>query len=319
MNFDNMEGTNRNVIIGIAFNYTGLELLPFLESLEKTGYKEDLLLFTNNKTSRAATPEYGFNMRCIDVEEELSYTAPIHRALRMIAGWLRLERWWVDLHSKRIIRTLLRKQPFSRWLIGLFYYNFHITAARWAFYYNWVIANDFRQCFFTDVVDVIFQDNIFQRTNTQSVMVFEENGSVRLGTEPVNKGWMEASFGVDGWNEIFNCVVFCAGTILCSRHKGLDFLRDFITEFIRGNKPLEPVGIDQATLNYMVSYNRKEYFVASRNGEVVLTVATEAENDIDFAEGAIILKRKKEAPAVVHQYNRYKKLIQFVQERHIRM
>jgi hypothetical protein len=167
------------------------------------------------------------------------------------------------------------------------------------------------------VVDVIFQDIIFQRANTQNVMVFEENGSIRLGTETVNRGWMEASFGVDGWNEISNCVIFCAGTILCSRQKGLEFLRDFITEFIRGNKPLEPVGIDQATLNYMVSYNRKEYFVASRNGEVVLTVATEAEHDIGFAEGAIILKSKKEVPAVVHQYNRYKKLIQFVQEKHM--
>jgi hypothetical protein len=317
MKVDNMNNSCKNAILGIAFNYTDLHLFPFLKSLEETGYKGELILFTNNKTSLASILEYDCNIRYINVEKELSFIGPIHRTFGWIARSLHLQHWWVGLHSRKIRSTLRKNQPLSKWLLGLFHHNFCLTAARFTYYYNWLIANDCRQCFFTDVTDVIFQGDIFQQADAQKVMVFEENASVMLGNEKNNKLWVEASFGVDRLNSIRNSVIFCAGTILCSRQQGLDFLNDFITEIIRDKKPLDLNGFDQGILNYMVSHDRKEYFDASRNGEIVLTVATEAENDIGITEGAIFLKNRKKAPAVVHQYNRYRKLIQFIQEKYI--
>ena len=313
-----MDRSSKNAILGIAFNYTDLHLFPFLKSLEETGYKGELTLFTNNRTSHASILEYDYSIRYINVEKELSFIGAVHAILGRIARALRLQHWWVGLHAKKIRSALNKSRPLSRWLLGLFHHNFCLTAARFAYYYNWLLANDCRQCFFTDVTDVIFQGDIFQKAGTQKVTVFEENAAVRLGNELNNRLWVEASFGIERLDKIRDSVVYCAGTILCPRREGLAFLRDFIAEIIRDNKPLDLGGFDQGVLNYMVSHDRKEYFAPSRNGEMVLTVATEAESDIGFSEGAIILKYRKNVPAVVHQYNRYGKLIQFIQEKYMK-
>jgi hypothetical protein len=310
-----MEAKNKQAIVGIAFGSNDAQLFPFLKSLEQTGFKGDLFLFVNNRTLLPFVTHYAGSIRYINVDKELSLSALFHKWIGAVLGVVHLRSVWIRLHAGRIRKCVHRGVPLPSWLQGLFYANAYLTVSRFVFYYNWVLNNDYGTIFFTDVNDVVFQGDIFSCNTNGRVIAFEEYAGLSLGEDDKNREWVIAGFGKDIVTRMKDAVIFCAGTILGDRKACLAFLTDFILELLKGSKPLDLNGFDQGVYNYLVSCERKAYFSASKNGEAVLTLATQPVSDIVVREGMITLKKSRTYPAVVHQYNRHPNLIDLIQNK----
>jgi hypothetical protein len=241
----------------------------------------------------------------------------LHRWLAFFINRLGLQRWWKDRHKKSMLRRLEKQQPLSVWQLAFAFHNCYLTVSRFFFYYNWLLQHSYEQVFFTDVNDVVFQENVFREQQQGVVQAFEECDRVKLGTDPNNSGWIAAGFAPEVLQDMEQAVIYCAGTILSDKSTGIAFLRDFCRELLNGSKPLDMNGFDQGVYNYMVSYAKRPYFSSSANGALVFTVATHPPAEILIRNGKIVAKEMEAVPAVIHQYNRHKKLVDFITEEYL--
>jgi hypothetical protein len=311
-----MKNEPQNAILGIAFNYSDLILRPFLISLQNSGFKGDLILFTNNKTCLSNLIIYDFNIVFINIERRLSVTGLIHKLIKRISIIPYLQDIWVSFHRKIIRLRLEDKRPFSTWMLGFIFYNLHMTSARFGLYYDWVLRNKHENIFLTDVSDVVFQGDIFRNVVNSKVLAFEEYSDVRIGYDGNNRDWIETGYGSEVLNAMFESRICCAGTILCNRVLCIDFLVDFVMELLKRDNSLNMSGFDQGVFNYLLSYVKKDYFETSGNGKVVFTVASQPIAEI-FTLEDILAPDNSHTPAVVHQYNRYRNLVEFIQNKYI--
>jgi hypothetical protein len=310
-----MKYNQHNVILGAGFNYNDFRLYPFLKSLEQTGFKGSMVLFINDQTNISDLLQFKFNVEYINVDKELAFTGVVHKVLGKVMKGLGLRYWWIKQHRKAVLACIKDKQPFSKWLLGFFYHNFYLATARFALYFDWLARYNCDNVFFTDVNDVIFQEDIFLRMNGSKVVAFEEYEGVKLGKDANNAGWIEAGYGEEVLDKIYDATIYCSGTILAAKDICFAFLSDFILELINGRKPVEMIGFDQGIYNYLVSHEKKSYFRSSPNAALVFTAATQPESDIIIKDGHITLKELAQAPAVIHQYNRHKNLMEFIENR----
>lgn len=311
-----MEKKVKEAIVGIAFGYTDLKLHPFLSSLELTGYKGDIILFTNNKTRFSRQIAFDLSIRVINIDRQLSPVLQLYRTLNWLAQYLHLSKPWAEWHKRSISRSLKTRQRLSLTHLAFVHSFFFLTISRFFMYYNWLLETDYDRIFFTDVNDVIFQGNIFDSFAKNKIVVYEEYEGCSLGNDENNSTWIKKGYGNQVFNEMSAATIFCAGTIMADKQPCFTFLQDFMLEIMKPGKPLHTNGLDQGVLNYLISHQKKDYFLPSKNGEAIFTAALQPEGDILIKNDAIAVKQCSQAPAVVHQYNRHKKLVDFIEHRY---
>jgi hypothetical protein len=169
--------------------------------------------------------------------------------------------------------------------------------------------------FFSDVSDVVFQDDIFKSVSLSKVLAFEEKKEVALEEDDWNSDWVIEACGADAFNAIRKKNIYCSGTILADYDSAIIFLKDYISLMVSRSFKRKIVGLDQGFYNYMISYQRQPYFKISENADVVFTVALNSEEDFVLREDKIYFAEKKDRmPAIVHQYTRHPSIAAFVRE-----
>lgn len=307
-----MKKQTREAIVGIAFGLSDLKIYSFLSSLVASEYKGDVILFVNNHTRFSWQIPFELSIKVINIDRELSPRLYIYRSVNWIMRVLQLSRPWAEWNKRKICKALRTKQKLSSGQLTFVHAFFFLTISRFFMYYDWLLKTDYDRFFFTDVNDLIFQGDIFNSFVKDKVVVYEEYDGCPLGNDGNNSDWVRKGYGEQVLSELSAATIYCAGTIMADRASCTTFLRDFMLEIMAPNRPLHTSGLDQGVLNYMVSYQKKEYFFSSKNGEHVFTAALQPESDILIENQLITIKQLSKAPTVIHQYNRHKKLMDFI-------
>ena len=299
---------NKEVIIGCAFNYCTEAVLPFLNSLQKSGFTGDLVLFINNKSNIEAG-SYSFNLLLINPDVELKSANKSIIFLRKVLNKLGAGTVLKSIVFRLVKARLQKDRNFDPWLVSYFYSFYNLMTHRFFLYYYFLKQKRYTNVLFTDVTDVIFQKHPLAMTEGAGVHVFRENEAFVVGDIIHNSRWIKEGFGEPVFRKMQNEPIYCAGTIIAKDQTVFAFLKDFINIVLDCNISPRVEGIDQGVFNYMISYLKKPYFCLHPNGEYVFTMDLQPQNEIVYAEGKLFMKGKEGTlPNIVHQYNRHEDL-----------
>ncbi len=177
----------KNAIIGFAFNYTNEDIAPFLSSLDRTGFKGDLILYINNKSSITGG-KYGYNLILNNFEKDHKYSILKQKVLKTLLHFFyKYVRKTRSLKSLKIVKG---SNTFSNNMLSYFYVNYYLATIRFILYYNFLLSNRYDNVFFSDISDVVFQEDIFKYVVPNKIMAFEEKKDVVLEQDEFNKDWV---------------------------------------------------------------------------------------------------------------------------------
>jgi hypothetical protein len=195
-----------------------------------------------------------------------------------------------------------------------------IHSHRWFFfdYYLRDIQKDgttYDNIFFCDLNDSVFQSNIFARMNLlgDGLYAFLEDSNWTIGKNAnINSHWIRSCYGEAMFQRLSNKPISCIGTVLASWEAALAYLKLLSFEIIT-NKTAACTGDinDQGFHNYIVHTNAlksvKLHIIPNETGFVGTVGFMTLVHRNEFGH---ILNAKNETYAVVHQLNRFNKLIQ---------
>lgn len=177
----------------------------------------------------------------------------------------------------------------------------------------------YKNVFLTDTKDVIFQSDPFKNLPDNSLFVFQEDSSFRIGDDRYNNSWWIATaYGVDILSQIINNNIICSGTILGSYNKIVEFMLQIKNEILKLRKENHDVFkgmiLDQAIVNYLCRLNEKtiQNVTIKENGNIIGTlgistsqsVTEESQQRDEILINGHILMVNKKIPAILHQYDR---------------
>jgi len=298
----------KEAIIGCAFNYNTEAVLPFLNSLQKSGFTGDLVLFINDR-SRIEAGSYSYNLRLVNPDKELEAECKTIRFSKRILDKLKAGNVLKSVVFRLVKSALTKDKNFSPWLVAYFYSFYNLMTHRFFLYYYFLKKEGYQTILFTDVTDVIFQRHPLSLHANTGIHVFQENDAFVIGNIIHNSRWIKEAFGEEVFRTMQNEPIYCAGTIIAKDESVFAFLKDFINIVLDYHISPRIEGIDQGVFNYMVSYLKKPYFRSHPNGEHVFTMDLQPEAEIVYTEGKLFMKGKEETmPSIVHQYNRHENL-----------
>lgn len=113
---------HENVVLGMAFGYSWPQLRPFVKSLRKTGYKEDVVLFVKNMEDRYTIKKlYEHNVKVIAVP-----TPPRDACIAMLRNYLYQEYLSKIKYNKVMITdvsdVIFQSNPFEEVKEGIYFF-----------------------------------------------------------------------------------------------------------------------------------------------------------------------------------------------------
>lgn len=191
-----------------------------------------------------------------------------------------------------------------------------IINTRYIKYLDYITENqdDYNQILISDTIDVIFQEDIFKHSKTNTINFFEEETKETIGTSPHNSNWIKICYGEEELKKVYKKPILCTGTTLGDTKNILIYLQEFTKELYqiqRKDPHTFSKILDQGIHNYII-YNNKKIFnnpTIHKNGDIVATLAItikHAPQKIKLEKDEILYNNKK--CAIVHQYVRDKKL-----------
>lgn len=166
----------------------------------------------------------------------------------------------------------------------------------------------FDNVFLCDVVDTIFQTNVFTHMNSRGdgLYAFMEDAQMPIFKQYINALWIKTCFGEEALRDIGNNSISCSGTVLGSWSAIIAYLSKMTSQFLtRSSACLEIGGNDQGVHNFIIHKklipNIEIYLIPHETGFVGTVGVSQwlKRNKFGF-----VLNKKGEIYAVVHQLNR---------------
>jgi hypothetical protein len=302
----------RNAIIGLAYNYSLKNITPFLESLHRSSFTGDLVLFVNHPLT--IEKKYSFNIIINNPSKKLAHLIFLQITIRRFVNLMGASSIWHKKNKKRVSEKIMLKKSLTSWEFSYMHANFYLATMRFTLYYDYLLRFPYKAVFFTDVNDVIFQGDIFSKIKENKVVYFQERDDQFISQQWSNSRWIREGYGSDVLTDLGPKVINCSGTILADYSGAMKFLSDYTLEITQKPFPTHLPGLDQGIYNYMLYLGNYSYFVPSKNGEIIYTIGTEDEDNIEIVDGLIKPKIISVVPVVVHQYNRHKAITNFIEE-----
>lgn len=187
--------------------------------------------------------------------------------------------------------------------------GFHMARRRYREYFSFLFGQECGMVFLSDTRDLFFQGNIFGGFLPQNdfMAFFEEKAQHTLGTEPVNRNWIQTLHGDKALEELADQTVICSGTTLGTRRAMLTYLA-YMVAVIESHRRFRGSAADQGHHNYVI---RKGLLPLSslifpQKNAFVYTFGYGATDGYSFdAEGLLTTSGSSSfTPASVHQYDR---------------
>ena len=175
-------------------------------------------------------------------------------------------------------------------------------------------GDNYEQIFITDTRDVIFQSDVFECFKGYfNFLGYSSEGDDIRGSKKghrLNYNWIANIFGKEEADKLLDKKSICAGGALIGTSREVNIF----LEILLSNKfPNEKYAFDQAAFNYLFHNNLvpiKNIIESDLESGAIFNMALA---DNFYVRGDKIF-RNGSFPAVVHQYDRHKSLIQFVNE-----
>ena len=162
-----------------------------------------------------------------------------------------------------------------------------------------------------DVRDSFFQKDIFKYyENIKTFLSFALEDDIL--SQNVNKDWIINAFGYNVYNAIKHERIICGGTVLGSLDKIMEF-SSIIWKIMNQSDDSREKWIDQSVINYLIYYKKlfsNITIIRNENKDSpFLTLATSKPESFIIDSEDNILNINGEIPAVIHQYDRHKKIL----------
>jgi hypothetical protein len=185
----------------------------------------------------------------------------------------------------------------------------HIQNARWFLYLEYLLGRLWSSTmpsavFFTDVADVVFQNNPFA-DEPQYLEYFEESEKVHIGECEWNSRWLEDCFGQAVLKELADLQISCCGTVMASCSGAVPYLIEMVKIFERIPEEALLKVSDQAIHNYNLHRRAIPGAILRKNGERVFTVGYVSNDEFQIDAMNFIRTKYGRMSHVVHQYNRH--------------
>ncbi len=294
-----------NLVIGAAVGYTFEQIKPFLFTLKKTGYEGDICLFVNHQNTEediALLLEEGVIV--YRIQNYLNYL-PRFISERRFARILKPLHWLLPklpsiLPVSNIKRSLLIGSISSFFL--------SVACSRYYYYYKFLCQKKFKYEFvlFSDIRDVLFQSNPFDKLNGNETVLFAmEHETCLLGKDSSNSRWIKHLYKKEEIEKIENFVVSCSGTTLARKGYYENYLTEMILETAKQtHKIVGAFGFDQGIHNYLLRTNKFKNYSMQINGEgIYCTMLTTPINEFLLNNRNQIVNKDGSMVPIVHQYN----------------
>ena len=211
---------------------------------------------------------------------------------------------------KRCGEGVLKIEPFEYRKIE------HIGIDRFKNFKRYIDAygNNYEQIFITDTRDVIFQSDVFDCFKGQSdFLVYSSEADNFRGSKTgyrTNYMWFVNIFGKEEADKLLDKKIICAGSALLGTPREV---KTFLEILLSNDFASEKVAFDQVMFNYLIHNNLIPIKNLTDSDVESGAIFTAGLADNFYIQGDEIL-RNGGVPAVVHQYDRHKPLIQLVNE-----
>ena len=194
------------------------------------------------------------------------------------------------------------------------YREMMIINLRWKMYCDFleIYGDNYTQLFVTDVRDVIFQGDVFEAFKGQSSYLGYTTEATDIGASKASGGfnynWLLRAFGQKEADKLTIKQAICCGTVIGTVNEVKIFSQTMWEALKKGIF----WGYEQAQMNYLVYNNLlpiENLIEIDVHSGAIFTNGIIKDNKIRDDK---ILRGDGGVPAVVHQYDRHKELVQLV-------
>jgi hypothetical protein len=282
----------RDVILSVQRNGDFTTLAPFVLSLERTGYRGRVVLFTSRlkRDALAELRRHGFEL------EPFTFIGKAKRQplAELWPLWRRLFALPVPMQAKRWLASRVFHLVYRRHLLYADYLSRH--------------AHEFDRVMLADSKDVFFQLDPFCWNPATGLHVVLEDQSSRIGTCRSHRSWMGHQFGEDYVNRHAERMISCAGTTFGDTASVRQYLDQMISVSMSA-RSLKISSGDQGIHNYLLIEHLLPNVRVHPNGRgPVLTMGVMNPADIRINDAGQVLNDDGQPAPVLHQYDRISSL-----------
>jgi hypothetical protein len=267
-----------NLILGVVAKYDLPPLLPFLNSLARTGFRGETHLF------------------CARMKEETldslrSRGVHVHpfrfRSEGICNSWARFWPWLRPLRSQLLLREVA-----------------DLFVLRFILYREFLKAHGRRHAnvLLTDVRDVAFQCDPFSESHAAGVDVFAEDARRTNGSCPLNSRWLRDGYGAGALARVGAKPILCAGTLMGTTRELDAFLRALLHLIARGR---QTACVEQSAMNLLVHTRNPPCTRVWANGSgPVFNLRGLADGDLTMNARGEFVRPDGSAHPILHEYDR---------------
>jgi hypothetical protein len=284
----------KEVILGTLRNLDTESIQPFFDSLKRTGYNGDVVMFCNSLSQETLAYLRSHGVKTIPFR----YWA-IRNHQPMLLFWPLWKRIIALLPGFKAKAFVARRVWFLFYLRFLMYYEFLLQQPKYS------------RVMITDVRDVWFQKNPFEwMRGQQGVFCFEELEGRTIGKCPSNSVMMYEAVGSKKAKLMANLQISCAGVTLGTRNEIIHYLKRFCELAFNAYAPKTSTGSDQGIHNWIIYQESIPSLRLINNSGPVYTMGLCKENKIVLsANGQVVNSCAVDGiPPVLHQYDRFPKV-----------
>jgi len=253
-------------ILGAATGYSLDQVLPFIVSLKRTGYRGRLCLFV-----------WDLDQTTIQLLQKL---------------------------GAEIYPCQTRKLDKS----------YTVTGGRFFVFNDFLktIAGKDELVMLTDVRDVFFQENPFEKFSDEGVCFFLEDGQYVADHCNLNSEWIIKAFHENMLQKLIGKPISCVGVTIGRIDEIKSYLNSMTNELMELGQDF--FGSDQAIHNKMLYFNDKSYRCKLYDNEnkFVKHLGLVSSKNIILSDDKKVLNSNGEVVAILHQYDRHDVLMKYV-------
>ncbi|GAB2983590.1 hypothetical protein GCM10027049_21100 [Mucilaginibacter puniceus] len=270
----------KNLILTIMHGYDYPFVEPFINSLNNTGYTDDLVIFTSNNISKTT------KKKLIQQGAILIEFSSVYPFIKNYAKSFEDIDPAITINNYRFILFL------------------HFLKETQANYKNIML---------TDIRDVIFQKLPFNGLD-EKIYLFLEDQSQTFKNSELNFNWLSQAGGKEFANSVLNEVVSCAGVVIGGTSHMIKYL-----EFIKNNLKFREKpdwGLDQGIHNFYAYHDKPENLkLIPNNTPMVLTLG--ACNTYNLNQAGLLTNTEGHVYPIIHQYDRIEELFMYFKKKYI--
>ncbi len=287
----------KNLILAMGSGYSEKDLAPFFNSLNQSGYTDDICFITQEQDAHALS---NFSMAGNIKIHLFRDQKPMKKnRVRKIGKY---------------IDSACTRSPTLRKLSASFREKFAFKNScahlRRHFLFRDILgsfAQGYQNVMMTDVRDVIFQKDPFDfDIQPDSIYYFLEAEHTRIQDCEKNSWWITEMLGEEALKRLGPNHISCGGTIIgCPKTMHMHF--KITTESIMKNlRCCNRAGIDQAP-HHLIVWDRlvpNIHVIPNRAG-IILTMQTTKREHWSISEEGLIVVDGDKIPNTIHQYDRF--------------